>query len=222
MLESLDGKISTGSIDQRDIDKNFPKIKGVMEGLKQYYELEMKTDFWSLNTGRVMEKIGTNNKNDEPKKIDFLRFVIIDNKPHLKEKGITYLSKKLKDLYVVTINKKHPATKLSHLGNVHVIKYNKEIDFTDLFEKLNRDYGAERVTIQSGGTLNSVLLRKGLIDEISLIVAPVLVGGKDTPTLIDGNSLKSDKDLSKIKALKLKNCQRLNDSYLHLTYEVLK
>lgn len=221
MISSVDGKISTGDLNIRDIDKDFPKIRGVAEGLKQYYELEMKTDFYSLNTGKVMAKIGINEKKDEPKKIEVLRFVIIDNKPHLNENGIKYLSKKLKDLYIVTINSKHPAFKLKNLGNVHVIKYSKKINFADLFNKLKNNYGAERITIQSGGTLNSILLREGLIDEVSLVVAPALIGGKNTSTLIDGESLRSDKDLSKIKALKLKDAVKLKDSYLHLTYQIL-
>ena len=40
MLSSVDGKISTGNIDKRDVDKDFPKIEGLKEGLQQYYALE--------------------------------------------------------------------------------------------------------------------------------------------------------------------------------------
>ena len=58
MLESLDGKINTGNNDNFDVDKDYPKINGVKEGLYQYYDLESKTDLFSLNTGRVMAKIG--------------------------------------------------------------------------------------------------------------------------------------------------------------------
>ena len=36
MLMSVDGKISTGATDDLDVDKDFPKIKGVNEGLHQY------------------------------------------------------------------------------------------------------------------------------------------------------------------------------------------
>ena len=39
MLMSVDGKISTGATDDLDIDKDFPKIAGVREGLHQYYEI---------------------------------------------------------------------------------------------------------------------------------------------------------------------------------------
>lgn len=220
ILSSLDGKISTGDSDSFDVDKDFSRISGLKEGLKQYYDLEKTTDYWSLNSGRVMEKIGINNKKDEPEKIDLLRFVIIDNKPHLNKNGILYLSKKLKDLYIVTTNK-HPAESMK-LENVHVIKYNKRIDFIDLFKRLKREYGAEKITIQSGGTLNSILLRNNLIDKVSIVIAPCLIGGKDTSSLIDGESLHSEKDLKNIKALKLVKCDVLKDNYLHLQYEVIK
>ena len=53
MLMSLDGKISPGASDDLDVDKDFPKIDGLKEGLPQYYEIEQTTDLWSFNTGRV-------------------------------------------------------------------------------------------------------------------------------------------------------------------------
>lgn len=40
MLMSVDGKISTGATDDLDIDKDFPKIAGVREGLHQYYDIK--------------------------------------------------------------------------------------------------------------------------------------------------------------------------------------
>lgn len=49
MLMSVDGKISTGAVDELDIDREFPRINGVKEGVYQYYEIEKTTDLWSLN-----------------------------------------------------------------------------------------------------------------------------------------------------------------------------
>ena len=50
MLMSVDGKISTGAEDELDVDRDFPRINGVKEGLYQYYEIEKTTDLWSLNS----------------------------------------------------------------------------------------------------------------------------------------------------------------------------
>lgn len=219
MLESVDGKISTGNNDSMDFDKDLPKIKGVKEGLKQYYQLEKETDFWSLNTGRVMEKIGVNKKRN-PKRNEILSFVIIDNKPHLNLQGLDYLANSLKNLVLVTSNKKHPAFK-SKIPNLVIIYYKNKIDFQDLFQILYK-FGCKRLTIQSGGTLNSTLLRNNLIDNVSLVIAPCLIGGKDTPTLIDGDSLNALKELNKIKSLKLQKAKILKNSYLKLLYKVTK
>ncbi len=219
MLVSVDGKISTGSSDSSDFDKDLPKIKGVKEGLNQYYELEQQTDLYSMNTGRVMAKIGINKRKTRPNKIP-VSFVIIDNKPHLNKNGIAYLTDWVKTLYIVTTNKKHPAFD-SKASNLEIILYKNKIDFENLFKKLKSDYGIEKLTIQSGGTMNSELLRRKLIDRISIVVAPCLIGGKNTSTLVDGRSLVLANDLKNIRALKLKSCQALKNSYIHLEYEVV-
>ena len=81
MLMSVDGKISTGSTDEMDMDRDFPKISGVKEGLHQYYEIEQTTDLWSFNTGRVQAKMGVNEKG-MPAKTQ-VSFVLLDNHHYL-------------------------------------------------------------------------------------------------------------------------------------------
>ncbi len=220
MLTSVDGKISTGSNDKLDVDKDFPKIKGIKEGLKQYYEIEQTTDLHSLNSGRVLAKVGANKPQKNLVKLP-VSFLIIDNEPHLNKIGVDNFLKKSKKLYIITTNKNHPAFKRKDADNLEIIYYKNKIDFVDLFRKLKQDYKINRITIQTGGTLNSTFLRNKLIDKISIVVAPTLIGGTDTPSLIDGKSLFSVKELSLVKALKLTEVKKLNDSYLHLKYNVI-
>jgi 2,5-diamino-6-(ribosylamino)-4(3H)-pyrimidinone 5'-phosphate reductase len=219
LLQSLDGKISTGDTDVLDVDKDFPKITSIKEGLHQYYAIEKTTDTFSLNTGRVMAKIGINRRINEPQKIN-VNFIIIDNKPHLNAKGIKYLSKWVKTLFLVTTNKNHPAFRSKH-QNIKIIKYSKKINLSDLLNKMKRLYGTKRITIQSGGTLNSAWLRQGLIDNVSIVIAPCLIGGRNTQSLIGGESLHTPGELRNIKALKLIKANVLKNSYLHLKYKVL-
>ncbi len=215
MLMSVDGKISTGSTDSLDVDKDFPKVVGVKEGLHQYYEIEQTTDLWSLNSGRVQAKMGVNSA-DIPAKTP-VSFVIIDNK-HLTVQGVRYFCAKSKQFVLVTSNKEHPAFKIKE-NNLRII-YQKELSLKDILIKLKSEYNCDKVTIQTGGTLNSLFLREKLIDYIDVIVAPVLIGGKDTSTLIDGKSLTSESELSKLGVLKLQECVALEDSYLRLRYKV--
>ncbi len=69
--------------------------------------------------------------------------------------------------------------------------------------------------------MNSLFLKKKLIDHISLVIAPCLIGGKDTPTSIDGIPPQTDDDLFNIKALTLKKCEVLKHSYIYLYYDVI-
>ena len=221
MLESLDGKISTGSNDSLDVDKDFPRIDGVKEGLHQYYELESDTDIFSLNTGRVMEKIGVNDKTEYPEKVD-VTFIIIDNKPHLNEKGIDYLCHWVKRLILVTTNKEHIAYNLKDkYSNLEILSY-ESLDLNKMLEDLYNDYNVNRLTIQSGGSMNGLFVRENLIDYVSIVIAPLLVGGKDVPTLVDGESIKNDKELGKLRVLELTEFNRLKNSYIHLKYKVRK
>lgn len=221
MLESLDGKISSGNNDSLDADKDFCRIDGVKEGLHQYYEIECTTDYYSLNTGRTMEKIGVNNKKEYHNKVE-VNFIIIDNKPHLNENGIDYICHWVEKLILVTTNKNHIAYSLKDkYDNLDILFY-EELDLKKLLEDLYSEYNVDKLTLQSGGNLNGLFVRENLIDYVNIVIAPLLVGGKDASTLIDGKAIESDIELDKLRALELLECNKLEDSYVQLKYKVKK
>lgn len=200
------------------MDKDLPGIVGAKEGLSQYYALEEESDLFSLNTGRVMAKISWNDEKHDIKKLSNVSFVIIDSRPHLTARGVENLIGRSKKLYIVTTSQSHPASEIDSSG-LEVFTYEQSIDFTNLFERLKQK-GADRLTIQSGGEMNANLLRLGLIDNLSIVVAPVLVGGRDTSTLVDGYSLTTTEDLQKLRTLELVSIKQLENSYFRATYKV--
>ncbi len=135
MLMSVDGKISTGSTDDMDVDKDFPKIAGVREGLHQYYEIEQTTDLWSFNTGRVQEKMGANEM-AMPDKTP-VSFVVLDNR-HLNESGVRYFCALSKEFVLVTTNASHPAYKVE-ADNLHIIHQHK-LSLEEVIAKLKHDF----------------------------------------------------------------------------------
>ena len=145
MLMSVDGKISTGASDDLDVDKDFPQIAGVREGLHQYYEIEQTTDLWTLNSGRVQAKIGVNTK-EMPNKSP-VSFAIIDNR-HLNGHGVRYLCALSKELVLITSNREHPAFSAEE-NNIHII-YQEKLSLKDALARLKseqaglleRDYAA--------------------------------------------------------------------------------
>ncbi len=217
MLMSVDGKISTGASDELDVDRDFPTIDGVRQGLHQYYEIEQTTDLWSFNTGRVQEKMGVNRKDPPPKSP--VSFVILDNH-HLTEKGVRYFCAWAKTFVLITSNGRHPAFDVKE-ENLHIL-FQEKTDPASAFARLKKEFGCECLTVQSGGTMNGLLLREKLLDYVDLVVAPVLVGGEETSTLIDGQSLMSREELSGLGVLRLEDCSVLQDSYLRLRYKVVR
>lgn len=57
-----------------------------------------------------------------------------------------------------------------------------------------------------------MFVRSKLIDFVNIVIAPILVGGKDVATLVDGESIKDETELSKLMPLQLLDCNKLDDS----------
>ncbi len=65
------------------------------------------------------------------------------------------------------------------------------IDFPAAFAQLAQ-LGIDRLAVTGGGTLAATLFRVGLIDEVWLTLCPLIVGGTNAPTAVDGVSFDGD------------------------------
>lgn len=66
------------------------------------------------------------------------------------------------------------------------------VDLRLALSTIRREFGAEVVVANSGGTMNATLLRSGLVDILDVAVLPGLIGGATTPSVMDGPSLNED------------------------------
>jgi len=60
-----------------------------------------------------------------------------------------------------------------------------DVDLTLALEKIGARFGVRTLMLEGGGKINGGFLRAGLIDELSLLVAPVADGRIGTPTTFD-------------------------------------
>jgi 2,5-diamino-6-(ribosylamino)-4(3H)-pyrimidinone 5'-phosphate reductase len=100
-----------------------------------------------------------------------------------------------------------------------VIAGQEKVDLLQALQELNTRYGTRIVRTDCGGTLNGVLLRAGLVAEVSLIVNPTLVGGTSPRTMFAAPDLMSEDG---VVQLKLKSVERMNEDFLWLRYEVVR
>ncbi|HNY61715.1 MAG TPA: dihydrofolate reductase family protein [Caldisericia bacterium] len=119
--------------------------------------------------------------------------------------------------FVALCSRATPKEHLDYLDSVGVkviVEGEDRVDLVKALAALERDFGAKTVRVDSGGTLNGVLLGLGLVDEVSLLVQPVIAGG-------DGPSFAKLPASANIP-LELISCQTLEGGYVWLRYRVLK
>ena len=89
------------------------------------------------------------------------------------------------------------------------------VDLAQALETL-KELGVNRLMVEGGATLNFELLRLGLVDELSVYVAPMIFGGESAPTLAAGLGF----ERSEAVALKLVEVERWDDGGVLLKYVV--
>ena len=123
---------------------------------------------------------------------------------------------------VALCSHKTPTAFLDYLKEQHIttiISGDDHVDLRAALEELNRRYGVKTVRADSGGTLNGVLLRAGLVDEVSLLIAPCLVGGASPRSMFTAPDLTSPDG---IIPLKLMHVEQMEEEVVWLKYEVIK
>jgi 2,5-diamino-6-(ribosylamino)-4(3H)-pyrimidinone 5'-phosphate reductase len=76
------------------------------------------------------------------------------------------------------------------------------------------DEGIDRLMVEGGGELLASFFREGLVDELSVYIGSLVVGGRDAPTLVDGDGFVDD-----FPRLDLRDVERLDDGVV-LWYDV--
>lgn len=102
-------------------------------------------------------------------------------------------------------------------GIPYLMGGDNHVDLAGALHKLYAKLRIRTMCLWGGGTLNGAMLRAGLIDEMHLILWPLLIGGCRTPSLADCADLSSDKQPS---LLLLVSAQIQEGGYLWLHYKV--
>ncbi len=120
---------------------------------------------------------------------------------------------------LIAVSKSAPVDNVNKIkGKADVFVCGKsKVDLVCLMEELYRR-GVKTLLLEGGATLNWGMFEEGLVDEVSVAVSPVIVGGKDALSLVEGAGFEMIKEGVK---LKLKKHYQLG-SDLILEYEVKK
>lgn len=89
------------------------------------------------------------------------------------------------------------------------------VDVPQLLHRL-KEAGVERLLVEGGGETNWSFFEADAIDELYVTLAPCLLGGRDAPTLLEGEGRR----LAGRARLRLLSCERVGEElYLHWAVE---
>jgi 2,5-diamino-6-(ribosylamino)-4(3H)-pyrimidinone 5'-phosphate reductase len=88
----------------------------------------------------------------------------------------------------------------------------ERVDLLRAFATL-QGQGLERIMVEGGGELIFSLFEAGLVDELRMFVGPMVIGGRDAPTLADGEGFVAD-----FPTLQLTSLERIDEGAL-LTWQ---
>jgi riboflavin biosynthesis pyrimidine reductase len=92
------------------------------------------------------------------------------------EHVITILTEKVSDDYLAFLQAK---------GVSYLFGGKSRIELANVLRKLRSLFGIQQLLLEGGGKINGSFLAANLIDELSILVAPVADGSMGSPTLFD-------------------------------------
>ena len=98
-----------------------------------------------------------------------------------------------------------------------VVGYDK-VNLGAALEELNVQFGVKTLRVDGGGKLNSALLRDDLVDEVCVLLHPVMVGGASENSIYNAPDLTSEAVLD----LKLLKMEKLKNEIIFLQYRIMK
>lgn len=204
---TLDGKIATAN--------GSSNISGP-EDLQRVHKIRQETDAIMIGINTLL--------NDNPRLTIHKIKTTHNQNPHriiIDSKARTPLNARILNNdapTTIAITQQAPTNKINALKEkCNIVTYGKtQVDLKQLMHHLKKDLNINKLMLEGGSTLNFSMIKNQLIDEIRICIAPMIVGGKQSKTLIDGTGFPNMDDSTK---LKLQKAYPLGKDYI-LEYKV--
>ncbi|MDP9489940.1 MAG: 2,5-diamino-6-(ribosylamino)-4(3H)-pyrimidinone 5'-phosphate reductase [Thermoproteota archaeon] len=178
---SIDGKISTRSNDssfssRKDwirVHKLRSSVDGIVVGISTVLEDNpmLSVRYYSKGTK------------------DPVRIIVDSNARIPLNSRIIRSSKNIQTIVATTPNASTRKIKELKKAGVQVLVSGKiKVNIKNLFQQLE-NLGFKRILVEGGGEINWSVLKIGLANELIVTISPVVVGGRDAKTLVEGEGI---------------------------------
>ena len=191
MLQSIDGKIAGGFFREKqtlelakiysDISKDY-NGDAIIYGTTTAQEMFLSSKTAPGLNQNPIQKIDYIYKNDKNKWI-----VVIDPQGQISFDQSVYQNPRLKDKNLIVILTENISSQyletLKSLNISYLFTGKDEIDLRLALEKLYDLFSIKKLLLQGGGITNTYFIKEDLIDELSLVVSPVVSGEEKQPNI---------------------------------------
>ena len=194
---TIDGKIATRTGDSRWVSGE--RARGWVRTLRDDYQAILV----GANTA-IRDDPGLRGGKRDP-----IRIVLDSNARIPMESQLVKTAKERRTIVAVTDSA--PSSKLRKLerAGVQVVRLETS-DLRVVFEELARS-GIHSILVEGGGEVHASLFESGLADEVLVVVAPKIAGGRDAVTPVEGEGLSR---MAEALYLKDVSVERLGDDVL--------
>jgi 2,5-diamino-6-(ribosylamino)-4(3H)-pyrimidinone 5'-phosphate reductase len=118
---------------------------------------------------------------------------------------VTLLTHQVSDAYLAALRDR---------GVSYILSGHREVDLPLALEKISERLSVRTIMLEGGGSINGSFLRDDLVDEVSLLLAPVIDGRVGSPSVFDVVQFIAP------RRLELLGIEQRTDGVVHLRYQV--
>ena len=110
---------------------------------------------------------------------------------------------------IVAVSERADPEKIARLRELAtvIVAGKDRVDLAKLMDELG-DMGIQRVMVEGGGTLIASLIAAGLVDEIYTFIGNIVIGGKDAPTLADGDGFVREPEFCRLTLIEARKLEQ--------------
>jgi 2,5-diamino-6-(ribosylamino)-4(3H)-pyrimidinone 5'-phosphate reductase len=205
---SIDGKIASVSMDSR---------LSSMQDIARVHRLRSMVDavMVGINTVKIDDPM-LNVRYVKGKKRSPLR-VIVDSNATIADMNCKIMNTCNTIPTLIAVSERASKDRINTIisKGAKVIIIGKDmVDLKGLLHEL-ASMNIKSVLVEGGGEVNWSLIKEGLLDELIVTVAPVILGGREAKTLVEGEGFGSIKDALRLSLVRVKKDKRSGEVILH-------
>ena len=190
---SLDGRISLGSSVSTTISGKESAVR--VQDLRHEHDAILVGG----NTAAI-DNPSLTDRSGRPRRRKLVR-VVLDNRLRISLQSNLVTTAKKTPMLVVSNSTDEPKIKQLIESGVEVARINAR-DLNAVLEELRRRE-LQSVLVEGGAEITGTFVDAKLIDKLTFIVAPIVIGGHDAPPAIGGNGARSLDNVLKLKDLEI-------------------